>query len=269
MFYHKGLVNSVVALTDQNQDVRASNTYTSYGLTARETGEAHSAGAVYSYTCREIDRESGLCYMRARYFSARSAAFLQEDPLFAVHLFNYAGNNPICRLDSFGLGFWEWLYTGDWDASPGEYNAALGAAGDYVLDKSGVRGLYLQLSISTDLEADVSSEVGGRVQWTIEDGREGYVFVQATLNVSDMPEEMKVGYRHKGFGWKEECRWYGPGLGSLRIKSNGARIGVLNRRVSLGVGVKGIAGGIIVDPGRVGGNFADSFRIIRQWLKRQ
>ena len=61
----------------------------------------------YTYTGREQDPESGLYYYRARYYDPATGRFLQEDPLDVLfgdsNLYRYVRNNPVNRLDPFGL----------------------------------------------------------------------------------------------------------------------------------------------------------------------
>ncbi|HBQ37507.1 MAG TPA: hypothetical protein DD714_00595 [Candidatus Omnitrophica bacterium] len=63
-------------------------------------------GNPFLFTGREYDCESGLYYYRARYYDPRTGRFLQEDPLGlmgAINLYRYALNNPVNRVDPFGL----------------------------------------------------------------------------------------------------------------------------------------------------------------------
>jgi RHS repeat-associated protein len=259
-------MGSAVQLSDAATQVIGSKRHSPYGFPVLRTGSSVTS---YDYTGREFDVESGLLSLRARYYSSRTGRFLQEDPLFGLQLYRYAANNPTNRWDPYGLwDIWRWAYTGDGNAPDDVYNAAIGAAGDYALDNGGVRGFYAQMS-TDDLIAQGNVRVGVRGQWTIEEGREVYSFVDVTAPIVDFPDQLRVGLRARLFGWKEDCGFYGPSFASALIEADGARFGVSNRRISLGVGMKGASWGIIVDPARALGNFRDSLWIIGDWLKEK
>ncbi|MDR3691325.1 MAG: RHS repeat-associated core domain-containing protein, partial [Fimbriimonas sp.] len=49
------------------------------------------------------DEESGLIYMRARYYDSRSARFVSQDPgMSGINWFSYCGNEPVDRGDPNG-----------------------------------------------------------------------------------------------------------------------------------------------------------------------
>lgn len=62
------------------------------------------------------DDESGLTYMRARYYEPSSGRFVSEDPAMdGGNWFTYCGNNPVSYFDANGkeastiaAGFWDW-----------------------------------------------------------------------------------------------------------------------------------------------------------------
>ena len=60
----------------------------------------------YGFTGRRIDKESGLYYYRARYYSSQLGRFLETDPMEYVDSFNlyaYVCNNPVNWFDPLGL----------------------------------------------------------------------------------------------------------------------------------------------------------------------
>ena len=60
----------------------------------------------YTFTRREIDKESGLYYYRARYYDSIMGRFINEDPIgFAggsPNLYGYVLNNPVNFVDPDG-----------------------------------------------------------------------------------------------------------------------------------------------------------------------
>ena len=59
----------------------------------------------YRFAGRELDGESGLYYMRARYYDPKTGRFLTEDPIGiagGLNLYAYVGNDPINRRDPSG-----------------------------------------------------------------------------------------------------------------------------------------------------------------------
>jgi RHS repeat-associated protein len=57
------------------------------------------------YTGREYETETGLYYMRARYYSPETGRFISRDPIDVrddVNLYSYVGNNGVMFVDRFG-----------------------------------------------------------------------------------------------------------------------------------------------------------------------
>ena len=57
------------------------------------------------YTGREYDRESGLYYLRARYYSPDTGRFISRDPIGQndqVNLYTYVANSPLKYVDRMG-----------------------------------------------------------------------------------------------------------------------------------------------------------------------
>src|SRR3989304_1368236 len=65
------------------------------------------------YTCEQVDADSGMYYLRARYYDPSIGRFLSQDPLPGGNLYAYVGNNPVNRIDPTGLGWttddWRWV----------------------------------------------------------------------------------------------------------------------------------------------------------------
>lgn len=60
----------------------------------------------FKFAGREFDQETGLYYMRARFYDPAIGRFLSEDPIGiagGLNLYAYAGNDPVNSSDPFGL----------------------------------------------------------------------------------------------------------------------------------------------------------------------
>lgn len=98
-------LGSIRLITNASGASAGTATYTAYG-TRTTTGTASPFGFAGQYT----DAETGLQWLRARYYDPTTAQFLTVDPLAAVTgaRYSYASGNPISGADPSGLcnGFW-------------------------------------------------------------------------------------------------------------------------------------------------------------------
>ena len=96
-------LGSTIALGDSTGTLQTQYTYEPFGFTTQSGSASLNS---YKYTGREDDG-SGLYYYRARYYQSRLQRFIAEDPLGFeggdVNFYGYARNNPINRMDPFGL----------------------------------------------------------------------------------------------------------------------------------------------------------------------
>ena len=101
-FYLTDALGSVVQLTDASGATVQTYTYGTFGSILSQTGSLPNP---YTFTGREFDAESGLYYFRARYYDPTIGRFLSPDPLGsdAQSQYAYAGNNPLNRVDPYGL----------------------------------------------------------------------------------------------------------------------------------------------------------------------
>ncbi len=76
-FYHANAIGSVAALTDSSGNAVCAYTYDSFGRTQPCTAVTNP----FAYAGREYDSESGLYYMRARYYDPVTGRFASVDPL--------------------------------------------------------------------------------------------------------------------------------------------------------------------------------------------
>jgi RHS repeat-associated protein len=60
----------------------------------------------FRFTGREVDSESSLYFMRARYFDPATGRFVSEDPARfpgGINFYTYVENDPVDLVDPFGF----------------------------------------------------------------------------------------------------------------------------------------------------------------------
>ncbi len=112
--YHTNELWSVVAITKWVRSLVQRYSYDAYGRAYVYSGTtlvpiSSYTGNTYSntrlFTWREYDRESGLYYMRARYYSPDTGRFISRDPIWQndqVNLYTYVANSPLKYVDRMG-----------------------------------------------------------------------------------------------------------------------------------------------------------------------
>ncbi|MBI3083801.1 MAG: hypothetical protein HYY90_05510 [Candidatus Omnitrophica bacterium] len=114
-YLHPDGLGSVTAATDARGVLVESYRYRAFGepTVLDPTGQPRATSAIgnpFLFTGREFDQETGLYYYRTRYYQQTIGRFLTPDPFPAsptnpqsLHRYSYVANNPINRLDPFGL----------------------------------------------------------------------------------------------------------------------------------------------------------------------
>ena len=102
-FYITDHLGSVIALTDENGNITDQYQYDEYGTITKKIGTSHNTRY---YTGQELDNDSGLIYLRARYYDPIMGRFIRRDPIGSVGGMNhyvYTVNNPINYKDINGM----------------------------------------------------------------------------------------------------------------------------------------------------------------------
>lgn len=95
-------IGSVIGWADTLGNLKKRYKIHAWGRTAADTGVITR----YRMAGREYDQESGLYYMRARYYDPETGRFLSEDPIGiagGLNLYAYSGNDPVNNRDPSGM----------------------------------------------------------------------------------------------------------------------------------------------------------------------
>lgn len=100
-YYHTDEHGNVSAISDKSRNIVANYDFDAFG------NETSSTDAYYNpmrYCDEYYDVESGLTYLRARYYDPSIGRFISEDPIKdGTNWYVYCGNNPIAFVDPSGL----------------------------------------------------------------------------------------------------------------------------------------------------------------------
>lgn len=173
LFYGFNGHADVTALTDGNGTVVASYYYDAFGVEMLSSGNSDNP---YRYAGYEFDTETGLYYLKSRFYDAKIARFMQEDtytgkindPL-SLNLYTYVFNNPIRYYDPTGYAAQDKIYINGielegWGGeTTGEYWGSLRPFLDAILKSGDITNLQLQFvkNINGDF-GDVSSEYNAK-----------------------------------------------------------------------------------------------------------
>jgi RHS repeat-associated protein len=102
-YLHADQLGSVRMLTAADGTVANTATYTAYGV--RTFANAGGTTTPFGFAGQYTDAESGLLYLRARYYDPATGQFLTRDPASSLSgsVYAYADGDPIGRKDPSGL----------------------------------------------------------------------------------------------------------------------------------------------------------------------
>src|SRR6266481_1700315 len=102
-YYHADGLGSITSLSNGAGALAQTYGYDSFG---KQTNSSGSLTNPFQYTARELDSETLLYYMRARYFDLGAGRFISEDPVqfdSGINFYEYVRNNPLIGVDPWGL----------------------------------------------------------------------------------------------------------------------------------------------------------------------
>ncbi|WP_251862294.1 DNRLRE domain-containing protein [Clostridium sp. Marseille-Q2269] len=114
-YYIRNAENDIIALSDATGKVVVSYTYDSWGKLLGIEGELKDTLGVknpYRYKGYRYDNETGLYYLKSRYYNPDLGRFISADAMagktgeiLSHNLFAYCGNNPVNAIDEDGNMF--------------------------------------------------------------------------------------------------------------------------------------------------------------------
>lgn len=103
-YYHKDSRGSVIAMTDENENITHKYAYTEFGKVSNVVEPENDRNPFrYVGGYGVMDEGNGLYFMRARYYDVENGRFISEDPQWNVNLYSYVTSNPIIAIDPLGL----------------------------------------------------------------------------------------------------------------------------------------------------------------------
>jgi RHS repeat-associated protein len=104
-YYHQDQLGSTRALTDATGSVVANYSYDAFGNLTAQSGSINNP---FLFSGQYRDAETGLYYLRARYYDPGTAQFISRDPEVSStwEPYAYAADNPLNLTDPSGMAWW-------------------------------------------------------------------------------------------------------------------------------------------------------------------
>ena len=107
-YYHYDHLGSTLAISEQNGAVTSRANYSAYGVLLQSTGTLNTP-FLWQGMFGVVTDGNGLLYIRARYYHAYLARFMNEDPLglsAGPNVYAYCNGNPVMAVDPDGELVW-------------------------------------------------------------------------------------------------------------------------------------------------------------------
>jgi RHS repeat-associated protein len=148
-YYHQDGLGSVRSLSDSKESVKTLYLYDAFGQIQKEVGHVDND---FLFTGEQVDDETGLIYLRARYYDPSIGRFITKDPFTgffsntqSLNRYPYVQNNPSNLVDPAGLHSILFkptclLYPGSCEAAEAPIEAGFTEEGTVVSYNLGVKG---------------------------------------------------------------------------------------------------------------------------------
>ena len=162
-----------------------------------------SAIAGYAFTGREWDPETGLYYSRARYYDARAARFLSEDPTGmadGTNRYRYVANNPLRYVDPTGQVKWQLAWKTDYWSIMSSMTNVFGGRIDWNCRRDGCGQYTVEFTVKVDIVMHIGTQCP---EWTLD--HETRHAQQYTTNIMRYGGSPLRDAEAKTYGSKHEC----------------------------------------------------------------
>jgi len=105
-YYHADALGSTRLMTDETGQVTDTFEYSAWGEETSRTGTNPTPYRWVGKVGYQRTAAAGILSLRARSYSIATGRFLSSDPALETHAWDYAGNDPLMRIDPSGL---EWI----------------------------------------------------------------------------------------------------------------------------------------------------------------
>ena len=196
-YYHKNAHGDITALTNTNGQIVNNYQFDAFGQQLNETENTNPFGYAGEY----VDSETGMIYLRNRYYEPTTGRFITEDPIRdGVNWYSYCCGNPVAHTDPSGLSSEERLGEGIWSFKNDKFGVSIlshwlfGGGVDYV-KKNGMWGIYMKdnfllkskvqkivLPLADDVKNNSSKTVDITTSMVIQNGEDiiGYQYLHGT-----------------------------------------------------------------------------------------
>ncbi len=125
-YYHFDGNGNVTCLLNANGLILARYAYDAFGNILAKTGPLSDAN-LYRFSSKESSANSGILYYGFRFYDPNLQRWLNRDPIEefgGLNLYQFAGNNPTCWVDPFGLDWTD--YIPNWIFPAANFSAGMG-----------------------------------------------------------------------------------------------------------------------------------------------
>ncbi|WP_291377745.1 RHS repeat-associated core domain-containing protein [Demequina sp.] len=161
VFLHGDLIGSTRTATDASGTQVGSWDYSVFGETLTATGGAagDGAGVTRFLFAGEYLDDTGLYYLRARFYDPVTASFLSVDPALSAtgSPYAYASGNPLQLVDPLGL----WSIKGAWDSATSAVSSAVSTTVDAAASAVSATGTWIADNKGVIIGAAAGIVVGG------------------------------------------------------------------------------------------------------------